>query len=1562
MKQQIRSLFSFAICVLALSSLAAQELPTVIPPNPEVASLGKYTDIPVGSHTGVPNISVPLVQLSGKSTTIPVGISYHASGIRVGEMASRVGLGWNLSVGGAINRSVRGIPDDDVDGFLNPIISVADFLALEDQDKQHYMFGVHGNIDLESDTYTLNFQGESGEFFFDKDGQLIVHPRSDIKIQAVKNGGIRITGWIVTALNGTKYYLGTSKDGTRQANDTSSTSSITTNETTIPVPQIQQPFEDYITSWKLMDIETIDHKLTSFYYDFANISFWSLTGQEREIPSGNPSSAPTTTSYSLNNETTHRITSVVNDRGSVEFTYGHPREDLKSDRALTNITLKDLNGKTIDAYILSYGYFISTAHPSNLIIGDLDQRRKRLYLKGVRQVIEEEENKIYAFEYNTSNILPDRFSFSQDFWGYYNGRTNGFLYPEIEWTNDASGLFQRIPGGDRKVDSNFAKACMLTKITYPTGGYTEYEFESNKIGNVGFFGLARTEEEVIDGLNTANSSATFLERTVTINDPSEYVGGIGWSVDLNSCTEGSLSCSLAEIYKVVNGVEQLLFSTSEANLYRGIVFDASQPLTLRLKLYNNSGVLDPADREDVRTLLIGRKLVADSENAIDAGGLRIKHIGNFDHNGALLLQKDFAYELFDNPTTTSGAALNPPTFIYRNIPVCSPSTGDGINLHRSFLRSNSIFPLTNGSSYTTSYTNVTEYSGGGSEGKDEYTFSFTYDGDGVQTNIYEEPNTPLQDFSHRRGLLLKKSSYSRSKIGANTYTKVWEQINTYNPFGENLLDWNVVTDTRSCGGTFSTYQNLSERFYQTAQRTTTFYDTGDLSSTMTYTYEPGYSGRTFPVATRLVDSRGHSVTTNSYFPGDIPQLGTLPPTALSAAQELQIQNRIATPLQEVVTVRDAQDNVLSENKTWTFYRNWGNGLVFPEWVRTSKDGSAPDDRIRYHGYDDQGNPLEVSIANGPSISYIWGYDGEYPIAKIENATYSELSSFVPTLKTRSGADNDRTLGSSGKEGLLRQALDNLRSALPKALVTTYTYDPMVGMTSGTDPSGYTMFYEYDDFNRLKEQRDNNGLLETEHFYHYKGESITHSDFSIGDIDSSSFVITGENNTYAIATVGGSGNYSYTWTFTHPTASTITRSGETVNLALPNDFLGTMTVQVSVRDNTNGNERTRSKQVEVHRRIPPGNVQSSKAYIDLGPAQHTFSVTPQHGSGSFRYAWSFVPFGGNTTAPVIGSATFTRSFESGFNSGSITARCEITDRVTGQQITYTKNFSAYAPLHLGNISPNTTTVEANGATTYTVVPSGGSGDFSYDWTFDGESDILFENAESQVSPIFTAAHHGNMNIRVTVTDHITGATDTSILDNITIVGPLHGGSVFLRSPIQAPAEPHLNFTTFPSGGSGNYSYLWKITRPDGAPLSNYSSQNHPQIDLEILPSMRGDIVVFCTVTDIVTEKMVDSGRAFSRIVLAPGDGPGFTPFEQTTTITNNTTTTLLQPAMEGDTSNLVCAWYVDYGNGNGFVETSSDPTLSLSLPCGDIAQVKCIVTDTLTGATSERIEAITSNCN
>lgn len=68
-------------------------------------------------------------------------------------------------------------------------------------------------------------------------------------------------------------------------------------------------------------------------------------------------------------------------------------------------------------------------------------------------------------EYIDKNSLPNRFSNSQDLWGYHNGANNGEF---LTFFNSGTKII------DRKVNAINAKIGLLKKLTYPTGGYGEY--------------------------------------------------------------------------------------------------------------------------------------------------------------------------------------------------------------------------------------------------------------------------------------------------------------------------------------------------------------------------------------------------------------------------------------------------------------------------------------------------------------------------------------------------------------------------------------------------------------------------------------------------------------------------------------------------------------------------------------------------------------------------------------------------------------------------------------------------------------------------------------------------------------------------------------------------------------------------------------------------------------------------------------------------------------------------------------------------------------------------------
>ncbi|HUM67020.1 MAG TPA: RHS repeat protein, partial [Chitinophagaceae bacterium] len=98
---------------------------------------------------------------------------------------------------------------------------------------------------------------------------------------------------------------------------------------------------------------------------------------------------------------------------------------------------------------------------------------------------------------------------------------------------------------------------------------------------------------------------------------------------------------------------------------------------------------------------------------------------------------------------------------------------------------------------------------------------------------------------------------------------------------------------------------------------------------------------------------------------------------------------------------------------------------------------------------------------------LWGYNGEYPVAKVVGKTHSEsLASGI----------NQAVLDNPSSENALSTELDKLRS-MPVSLVSSSTYKPMVGISSSTYARGQMITYEYDALNRLVHVKEDGNIIQ-----------------------------------------------------------------------------------------------------------------------------------------------------------------------------------------------------------------------------------------------------------------------------------------------------------------------------------------------------------------------------------------------------------------------------------------------------------------------------------------------------
>ena len=186
-----------------------------------------------------------------------------------------------------------------------------------------------------------------------------------------------------------------------------------------------------------------------------------------------------------------------------------------------------------------------------------------------------------------------------------------------------------------------------------------------------------------------------------------------------------------------------------------------------------------------------------------------------------------------------------------------------------------------------------------------------------------------------------------------------------------------------------------------------------------------------------------------------------------------------------VTIKSYYNDVL-QSQTKIDYALNVNGYK-PSKTYSAK-GTGPLEPRLAMTYNNQGNVTQVDqlapAINDPSNSrvlrstaYLWGYNKEYLLAKVDNATIAEVNAVN---------FNQNTLNSLATTDAQKIAqLKLLQNGLPNSLITMYTHQPLIGVKSTLDTRGYSMHYEYDVQNRLKTIKDDTGNLVTDYIYKFK---------------------------------------------------------------------------------------------------------------------------------------------------------------------------------------------------------------------------------------------------------------------------------------------------------------------------------------------------------------------------------------------------------------------------------------------------------------------------------------------
>ncbi len=536
------------------------------PASPSAYEFLKYTEMPVSEYTGIPNISIPIFEIQEDGISIPLNLTYHAGGIRVNEEASWVGLGWNLQIG-SIVQEINDLDDYGMAGdyYANVIRLLPDYnncpvpcdfpwrwedypnlsnqpgngwsnpYPIQNPQPYHsymvstqYYVPINGEFnngggtvenlgeklltwpeyDSEPDIFTANFLGHSISFIREPyTDDLIILNNKGYKAYRFGNG-FRISDPL-----GNFYYF--------EISNTIKSASYTTEGLNWGGASDELPSSKI---FMLTRIITNKHKQIQFNYSQSSLvenypsysEKWNkiITNQTAQynlvtssnqynvlgyadlyVGTGNTASTIGIIAKTISTSKENRfyLTSISFPKGQINFNTS-VRTDLIGGKKLDKIEI--ISSKFIKRYNLSYSYFSSNVGGNVFTPFNAstfgDMPNHRLKLVS----IDDDNGAVHSFYYN-ENQLPPKNSLAQDYWGFYNGQLSNInLVPNPSRLNRPD-LGDN--GNNNSANLTYAQSGILNKIKYPSGGKVEFEYELNEFNNYWVPDFTSTANQISSG-------------------------------------------------------------------------------------------------------------------------------------------------------------------------------------------------------------------------------------------------------------------------------------------------------------------------------------------------------------------------------------------------------------------------------------------------------------------------------------------------------------------------------------------------------------------------------------------------------------------------------------------------------------------------------------------------------------------------------------------------------------------------------------------------------------------------------------------------------------------------------------------------------------------------------------------------------------------------------------------------------------------------------------------------------------------------------------------------------
>jgi YD repeat-containing protein len=1197
-KIKIHCMFLTCFILCSASNIRAQGVKEYLsetgflPPSPNSASLGKYGGVNLGLSAGTMQQEIPLANLPFGKSGLPISITYSSNGVKVNEIASRVGTSWNLQAGGVITRTVYGEPDE-----IRPRISVPN---LSDRSRTFINFldglvaenGVQRLEDGEADVFSFNFNGHSGRFVLDANLNPILLTYSGIKIERIDNSQFQIT-----TTEGVKYRFG-------------GAGALETQRDYSVGQGCGRTFPNLtVTAYYLKSISPPIGETVNFQYSSINYSYTadiSSTNSKRDIsmPANfcpgltvYPPPDKLTSCLRIYQTSTPILNEISSTSGNKVKLYYKSRKDV-GDVLLDYLEVYQPSSTTwLKKVKLEYLQAKST-HTQNVLDVRLQNDSTLYYRPFLTQVKEISQNslkeKTYTFSYFNLASLTPRLSYAQDLYGYYNGAIGN----RTAFSTPSSETQKRIfpdANANRKIDSVSVSTGLLQKIVYPTGGTDIITYESNKIYSPETIEAPFSNENVsVSGTGTVGIG-TLSSADIIISASQEAI--LTGSCDFNpNGGEGDPSHYKGIVELLRDGVVVLSKTIAAGESFSTVVqLSAGAIYKMKITASRGSVVNTSANlmyKKDRPSIVYANHLAA---------GARVSSTATNPLNGSSITKR-YVYASLDNISKSSGISIFKPIYErYRTVPVpCASGTpviGDSpgsvvncdiANFYFYTLDASSLNNIYAFSGSPVYYSAVIEenWDNLSRKGGSEHHFQISPNTHGQQLLGEEITTAPLIDNSWTNGkeTYLNQFKDENSKVISlqeifthykqdsrkNANIKSYVAIKKFDAYCQN----NPVSQSELDAYDFLIYDHNQVWIYADSVLTRSFDQNGIAKSDHLLISEYGNPTHALPTSIISSNSNGSQDISYTSYSSDYTD-------ASGFIKDMQNANLLSSPIEQVRfnemnSIRTISSGVIIK------YLPGGKGLIdelhFLEFRQpfsqfkfsNSSLGSLPftgtilsfapsnfyKQRIKYNSYDGNGKNLQYTVIDGTSTSYIWGYKGQYPIAEVTNALVTDIAYTSFDAEDNGNwnysgnrvEDNSAPIGSFSynlsagaisKSGLITTKtyelhywtkgtgqpqitggsvsaatvlgtkngwtqyrrtisgatsititgngiiIDDLRLCPLNAHMTTYSYDPLVGLTSQTDAKGMTIYYEYDEFQRLKVVRDQNGSIVKTYQYNYK---------------------------------------------------------------------------------------------------------------------------------------------------------------------------------------------------------------------------------------------------------------------------------------------------------------------------------------------------------------------------------------------------------------------------------------------------------------------------------------------